>query len=184
MRLIREANALERALIQLLDQRDRETVSGDLLEEKHARQQQFGSLHAELWYARQVLSFLPHLVRARLSSSPALATLCMFTALCGFWLCAMDFRLRHPGYLVQAAIAASIVLQASLTLIAILCNAPVTKILAGLGTIGLLILAAKALLGVAHSPHFEGYIVLVAVALVLQSILTLIHIRRPSASTR
>ncbi len=108
----------------------------------------------------------------------------MFTALCAIWLGAMDIRLRHPGYLGQIAIAATILVQSLLTLIAILANTRLFRVVAALGTMGILFLAAKAFVGVATNPHFEGYIVLIAAALVLQSLLTWRHLRRSSVPVR
>lgn len=172
---------LDRVLIQLLDPGDRDTISGDLLEEKQARARQSGVLAAELWYARQVLSFVPHAAASRLARTPALALVCGFTALCALWLGAMDLRLHHPGYLAQLLIAATILGESLLTLTAIVSATRLFRWLSTLGTAGILFLAAKAFYGVTHNRHFEGYIVLIAATLVLQSILTIVKLRPQSA---
>lgn len=48
---------LERLLLWLLTSRDRETISGDLLEEYREEQlPRFGRARANYWYARQLIS--------------------------------------------------------------------------------------------------------------------------------
>src|SRR5579875_3614170 len=95
----------------LLPERDRETVAGDLLEERQARIQRDGIVRAQAWYALQVLSFVPAAAAANLSRHRTLTLCCLFTALSGGWLGAMDLLLRHPGYVGREGIALTIVLQ-------------------------------------------------------------------------
>jgi hypothetical protein len=55
---------LERILLLFVPERDRETISGDLLEEyREGRLPQLGSLRANLWYLRQCASFATICVR-------------------------------------------------------------------------------------------------------------------------
>jgi hypothetical protein len=165
---------MEAILLLTLPPRDRETVAGDLHEEFNALTVQAGGLRADLWYARQVLSFLPHHVAAVFANSPALMLLCGFTASCGLWLGAMGLRLRHPGFVEGEMISLIIVLQAAITVIA-LCFRPVTSVrrTAVCGTLLLAWLAWKALIGTLRGAHLEGYILLIAILLLMQAGMTL-----------
>ena len=165
---------MEAILLMILSPRDRESIAGDLHEEFQTTAVRSGPLRAQLWYARQVLSFLPHHVAAVFASSPALVLLCGFTALCGIWLGAMGLRLRHPGYGEGELIAAIIVLQAAITTIA-LCFRPITLLRrsAVAGSLGLVWLGWKAMIGTLRNAHFEGYILLIAILLLVQSGMTL-----------
>ena len=165
---------MEAILLLTLPQRDRETVAGDLGEEYHAvKLPQLGHLRADLWYGRQVLSFLPHHVAAVFARSPVLILLSGFTGLCGLWLGVQGLRHRHPGLVLSEVISAIIVVQAALTLIA-LCYRPVTLLrrTAIAGTLALAWLASKALIGTLRGNDFEGYILLIALLLFVQAVLT------------
>ncbi len=166
---------LERVLLGLLPERDRQTVSGDLLEEFDEQVRVRRSrLKATFWYARQILSFLPAWLGSRAALRPLLLSLCSFTALSGLWLGAMGLRLRHPGYEEGEAISGIIVTQALLTIAALRFRR--TSILLDLSAIGcmaLFWLATKALKGVIDGSNFEGYILLIALALVAQAVFTL-----------
>lgn len=87
---------LERALLFLVPVRDRETISGDLLEEyREERLPRLGSLRANIWYLRQLISFGsvrtiggPHLKKA-------LTLMCLFIVAAGIWLAVMENILKH-----------------------------------------------------------------------------------------
>ena len=165
---------MEAILLLTLPQRDRESVAGDLHEEYRAMKlSQLGRLRADLWYARQVLSFLPHHVAAVFARTPVLMLLSGFTGLCGLWLGVQGLRHRHPGLVLSEVISGIIVLQAAITLTA-LCFRPVTLLrrTALAGTLGLLWLASKALIGTLRGNDFEGYILLIALLLFVQAVLT------------
>lgn len=163
---------MTRMLLLLLPERDRETVAGDLLEERQARIQKDGFFRAQLWYAVQVLSFVPAAAVSTLSQHRTLTLFCFFTGLSGTWLGAMDLRLRHPGYLSREGIALTIVLQSALTLCTLVLRMPALRVVTMTGTIGILWLAWRAFYGLVHGAHFEGYILLIALALAIQSALT------------
>lgn len=174
---------LDRLLSLLLSPRDRETITGDLyeefLEEKAPELGQFG---ASLWYLWQILSFVPGRTREILLQGPALRLLCFCTALAGGWLGLMDIRLRHPGYGSQIVIAATIVCQALLTLVALRFRQTIVlRILAMVGSLSLLWLAAIALKATFFGAHLEGYILLIALALIVQAVLTLWTLPRAHA---
>lgn len=179
---------LELLLMSLLPERDRQTVSGDLQEEFHEQVQlRGGRLGASIWYARHTVSFLPAWVGSQPKLALRLLSLCSFTALCGLWLGAMGLRFRHPGYVEGEVISAIIVGQALLT-IAALCLQSVRVLLnlSSVGSVALFALATKALLGLVEGTHFEGYILLIAVALLMQGVATLLVLRderqRPTLS--
>lgn len=112
--------------------------------------------------------------------STALVFVCTFTALAGTWLGVMDLRLKHPGYAGRELIAGTILAEALLTLLALRLRGSIwPRIAPLLGCVPILLLAAKALRGALHdSAHFEGYILLIALALILQAALTLLTLTR------
>ncbi len=178
---------LEQILLLVLASEQRETISGDLYEEFVHRASQAGRTRASLWYARQVVSFVPGRVRSALSQRFALTAFCAFTAMSGLWLGLIDLYLHRPGYLGREAIAATIVGEAALTLTALyLPRRRPLRVLAMLGCAAILYLAGKAAIGVVTGQHFEGYILLIALALIAQSVLTFATLtgddRRPAAS--
>jgi hypothetical protein len=168
---------LDCLLLLLLSPRDRETVSGDLHEEfLEVKLPQLGPFRARLWYLRQVLSFAPARVAAILQ--PPLTLLCLCTALSGGWLGVMDLRLHHP--VSHIWIGAMIVSQALLTLAALRFRRSLSlRVAAMLGSLSILTLACHALKAAFTGADFEGYILLIALALLLQAILTLLIL--PSA---
>ncbi len=165
---------MERLLKFLLPERDREAVTGDLYEEFcEEKAPRLGAVRARFWYMRQVLSFVPQ----RLGW--ALKLICLFTLQCGAWLGLMDLRLRHPGYVGREGIAGLIVGQAAITLIVLNRRGPGwLRFVALAGCVGILSLSAKALVGVITGANFEGYILLIALALVVQAALTVMVVPR------
>ncbi len=166
---------LELILLGLLPERDRQTVSGDLLEEFQERVQIRGNrVGAVVWYARQIVSFVPGWLGFQSKLRSLLVSLCSFTALSGLWLGAMGLRLRHPGYVEGEVISGIIVSQALLTMAALwLRRIPILLDLSAVGCLALFWLASKALKGIINGSNFEGYILLIALALVVQAICTL-----------
>lgn len=159
---------MENLLEIILPKRDREAVSGDLYEEFCKEiAPRVGKTRARFWYMRQVLSFVPQRL------APALQLICFFTLMSGTWLGLMELRLRHPGYLGREWIAGLIVGQAAITLIVLSRRGPAwLRYVALAGCVGILSLSAKALVGVITGANFEGYILLIALALVMQTVLT------------
>ena len=97
-----------------------------------------------------------------------------FTLACTCWLAVMDVVLRHPGYVLQAAAA----LGLGMICLAVIV---VRKLDLGAKRERWLWAGALVLLGVggaafwqnAYAAHFEGYIFLISLALVLQGVLML-----------
>lgn len=161
---------LERMLWLVLPERSRETVSGDLDEEYREQVSKRGKLRASLWYARQVLSFTPGNALQQPAQSPVLACLCVFTTLSATWLGTVGLLLRRPAYIEGEIIAAMIIGQGVLTLGAFYLR--VLRPISLAGTLAMLWLAGKALHGLLTGAHFEGYVLLIALALVIQSVFT------------
>jgi hypothetical protein len=165
---------LERILLGVLPERSRQSVSGDLLEEFDDQVRVRGSrLGASIWYARQILSFVPGWLGSQAALRPLLLSLCSFTALSGLWLGAMGLRLKHPGYVEGEVISGIIVTEALLTIAALRFRRISTlHHLSAIGCLPLLWLADKALKGIIDGSNFEGYVLLIALALVFQVIFT------------
>jgi hypothetical protein len=165
---------MERLLKFLLPERDREAVAGDLYEEfcEEVAPRMSGA-RARFWYMRQIMSFIPQRL------GPVLQLICVFTLLSGTWLGLMDLRLHRPGYLQREWIAGLIAGQAAVTLIALNRRGPGwLRFVALAGCVGILSLSAKALVGVISGANFEGYILLIALALVVQAALTVLIVPR------
>ncbi len=166
---------LERTLLCLLPERDKQTVSGDLLEEFREQLRAHRSRSkTTLWYVLQILSFLPHWLRFQSKLRYFLLLVCGFTGLAGLWLGAMGLRLKHPGYVEGEIISGIILSEALLTIAAVwLRRFPILLQLSAIGCLPLFWLAFKALKGVIEGSNFEGYILLIALALIIQSTSTL-----------
>ena len=171
---------LDRLLLCLLAPRDRETVSGDLYEEfLEVKLPELGPFRARIWYIGQILSLVPARANAVLLLGPALRLVCCCTALAGCWLGIMDLLLRHPGYGIQVVVAASIVFQALLTLGALRFSRYSSLRMAAMaGSLALVWLASSALKATFGRGHFEGYVLLIALALIVQAVLTLLTLPR------
>lgn len=176
MKRIEPPSVLQSFLLLLLSPRDRETISGDLQEELiESKLPELGSFRARIWYLRQVLSFVPDKALVLLLQGPALKLLCFCTALAGSWLGLMDLLLRHPGYASQTGIAATIVLQALIALAALRFQRHRGfRFAATVGSLALLWLAASALKAAFGGAQLEGYVLLIALALIIQAVLTVL----------
>jgi hypothetical protein len=165
---------LERILERCLPLRDRETISGDLLEEYREDQApRLGTLRANVWYLRQTISFLP----VRSFGGPmkaALISMSLFTVTAGVWLALMENILKHPGYGGRTAIAACIAIQGLATLLLLLIDGHLMfRALVLSGAVGMVILGALAIKRILDAPHFEGFVLLIGSALIVQCLLTL-----------
>ena len=165
---------MEALLRRLLPAQDRETIAGDLREEFHDRAESHGAGPAKRWYLRQLFSFAPRGVGVALGDGLILPMLCGFTGLCALWLGAMDLRLGHPAS--QVAIAAAILSQALVTLAALRLRYKVLRYLSIMGCATMFWLSGTALAGLLRGNDFEGYILLIALLLIVQSLLTILTV--------
>jgi hypothetical protein len=161
---------MEGLLKSLLHERHREPVAGDLYEEfREQKVPQMGVQRARLWYLGQALSFIPRRLAFPLS------LLCFFTLASGAWLGIMDLRLRHPGYAGRELIAGLIVGQAALTLAALHSRGfGWLRRLALAGCAGIVWLALHALARALGGAELEGYVLLIAIGLLVQASLTVL----------
>jgi hypothetical protein len=99
---------------------------------------------------------------------------CWFGVAAGTWLAVMENVLRHEGYAGRTAVAACIVLQSLATLLFIgrrggwLLRGAVMA-----GAFGIVWLGFSAISKVLSAQHFEGFVVVIGCALIVQGGLTL-----------
>ncbi len=167
---------LEIASTSLLPARDREAISGDLREAYADLAASKGPRTARLWYLRQLLSLTPRVLLFSPRFPLPLGLVCGFTAICGLWLGTMDVLLHHRDLLYHELIAGTIVSQGLLTLAALKFRSVSSlQWVVVAGCLAILSLAGIAIHGLLTTPNFEGYIFLIALALILQAILTLLN---------
>jgi hypothetical protein len=172
---------LERMLLHFLPARDRETISGDLLEEYREEQvPRFGSLRANVWYLCQTLSLISAWDLLGRPLKAPLMGISVFTAAAGVWLAVMENILKHAGYTGRTVIAACIATQGVATLLLpMLDGRSIFRALLAAGAVVLGLLGATAVERVMEAPHFEGLVLLIGCALVAQGILTVVVVLRP-----
>jgi hypothetical protein len=166
--------------VRCLPTQDRETISGDLLEEyREAQLPRRGAVLANLWYFRQLLGFLA--VRS-FGGSPMRASLtwmCVLTALAGAWLAVMENILKHPGYAGRSAIAACIIIQAAATLLFLIWHGrPIFRAIVLAGAMGATVLGGAAVTHILNAAHFEGFVLLIGTALIVQGTLAVAVVSR------
>lgn len=165
---------LQNLLQAFLPARDQETVFGDLLEAYAERRHHNRAFRANLWFALQTVSFAPRGTLAALAQEPRLVFFCSFTSACGAWLGTMDVLLHHPNLLRHETIAGLIVGQGLLTLLTLpLFRFRLLRWLVFTGTLAVTWLGGKALVAVVRGDYsFDGYILIIAAALIVQAALT------------
>jgi hypothetical protein len=167
---------LQRALLSFLNARDRETISGDLLEEfRDEKLPHLGVLRANIWYLRQLISF----ASIRISGGPVvqqvLILICLFAVAAGIWLGTMEHILKHDGYLARSVIGACITIQGLATLFYLSVHG--RSMFRGLviaGAVAIMSLGGAAILKISRAQHFEGFVALIGLTLLLQGALTLV----------
>lgn len=171
---------LEALLLWCVPVRDRETISGDLLEEYQEEQvPRIGSLGANIWYARQSMSFLSVRSFRGSSISVFLAWISMFTIACGVWLVVMENTLKHVGYVERSAIAVCILVQGLATLLFQVREVRSNfRALVLAGAVGVVVLGTMAVKRTLDGAHFEGFVFLVGLGLVLQGATALLVVLR------
>ena len=171
---------LERILMCFLPVRDRETISGDLFEEYWQEQvPRVGSLQANIWYVRQVISFLSIRSFGGLPMKAGLTCTSLFTAGIGCWLMAMEQILRHSGYVERTAIATCITLQGLGTLLVLVFGIRfISRAVVPLSAVSLALFGAFSIERILQSQHFEGFVFLIGLALIAQGLVTLVVVSR------
>ncbi len=107
------------------------------------------------------------------------------TLICSCWLALMELLLRHDGFAARAAVA---------LLIAAICVATLLARMLHLGVrrerwfwpvgIALILFGGSSFLRNAHSAHFEGFVFVISLVLVLQGLLMLVTMGRTNGRDR
>jgi len=104
----------------------------------------------------------------------ALTWMSVFTAAAGVWLAVMENFLKHTGYGERTVIAACIAIQGLATLLHLLLNGRlIFRALVLMGAFGVAVLGVSAIKRTLEAPHFEGFVLLIGSALIVQCVLTL-----------
>lgn len=166
---------LERILLNCLPARDRETISGDLLEEYREEQlPRFGSVRANFWYLRQLVSFISLRGIGGPPMKTALMSMSLFTAATGVWLAVMENILKHAGYGGRAGVGACIAAQGLATLLfAVFDGRSLFRALVVAGAVALGLLGGFAIQRMLDAPHFEGFVLIAGCLLIAQCGLTI-----------
>lgn len=173
----------ENMLEMLLPREDRLTLTGDLREEyAETVLPRLGRWKADLWYLSQAASLAPRFVLQENGMRKALLLASAFSLACGYWLAIMERLLHHPGYLARAGMDASISSVPLVTILIVLLHAGIrVERWFRLFGIPLIAIALMALVSDARSQHFEGFVLVVGVALTIQGTLMLLALGRNPA---
>ena len=170
----------EALLERLLPDHARETVVGDLREEFiESASTQRGRLRANLWYLRQVASFISWFASEGSSMTKILLPFSVLSLACACWLAVMETLLKHPGYIARIVTALGVVLICAATIL-------VRMLHAGLrcerwlwwGAAALIWVGGYAFFRNAQSVHFEGFVFVISLILLLQGVLMLATLGR------
>ena len=172
----------ERLLEQIVADRAGEVIAGDLREEYvESKLPRRGRARANWWYLRQVASFARWPQRAGGPMQKMYSILSVFTTACLVWFTVMEMILRHPGFGARACVAVGL---------AVLSIAPLVVWRLHLSRLAPWMRAAAVpLLGIgliafvrnAMNTDFEGYIMVISVALIVEGLLMLFVLPRTSA---
>ncbi len=177
----------ENLLEHLLPAHAREDIVGDLREEYvEAMLPRYGHFGADLRYVRHVLSFLPAAVRDSRAMGVILIGASIITTICMVWLAAIEIALRHPLYAHRAALDVVLALVCLATICIRLLHPPRTlgeRSLQGIGFL-LILFGALAFFQNASSAHFEGFVFVISLLLVLQGGLMLLGLGRGARQNR
>jgi hypothetical protein len=171
---------LERMLILCLPARDRETISGDLLEEYREEQlPRLGPGRANVWYLRQSISFLSVRSCGGPPMKAGLTWASVFIAAAGVWLAVMENVLKHAGYGQRTAVGACIAIQGLATVVLLILDGrSIFRAVVLAGALGLMLIGVSAIRRILEARHFEGFVLLIGSALIVQGLLTLAVVLR------
>lgn len=95
------------------------------------------------------------------------------------WFITMELILHHPGFILRAAVASAVVLYGALTIFYLRTPTIALRHILTVASLTAITLGLFGLLAALHQTHFEGYLFLLALALLAQSVLTLINTLQP-----
>ncbi len=97
----------------------------------------------------------------------------LFTVAAGIWLGVMENVLKHPGYAGRSVIAACIAVQGSAILACTFLSGPSAfRSVVTMGAVAMAFLGGSAILRMLGAQHFEGFVLIIGAALIMQGILT------------
>ncbi len=165
----------ESLLVLLLKPGDRETISGDLLEEyREERLPRLGHARAYFWYIRQVFSVA---CSQRFDGGPMrsiLLLLSFFTFAATAWLGVMEMVLHHPGSSLRILIAVLLACQSLSTILFLVFRGHGRfQILLNISGFLIAMFGIWSVVSILRAAHFEGYVLLIGLALILQGVLTI-----------
>lgn len=160
-------------LERLLPEHSRETVVGDLREEFIESQLPLrGLIRAHIWYLRQVASFAFWFTKEGSVVGKILLIVSSLSLACGCWLARMELLLRHPGYGGRILTALIIVAICAGTILMRMLHAGYRcERWLWLGAAGLTLIGVLAFLRNMHASHFEGFVFVISLLLVLQGLI-------------
>jgi hypothetical protein len=170
----------------LLPARDRETVAGDLREEyAEFLAPHFGRMRANVWYLRQAISIAQRCIQEGGIMTKLLSATSVITLLCGCWLALMECLLRHPGFEARAAVALLIAAAGLATLLVRFLHAGARgERWLWAAAVALMALGVFSFLRNARASHFEGFVFIISIVLVVQGLLMLVTLGRHSEPGR
>jgi hypothetical protein len=176
----------EALLERLLAAADRETVAGDLREEfVEAVVPRVGRRRAEWWYLRQVASLALRPLADHGALRNGLLALSFFTLLCGCWLAYMEFVLQHDGYASRSGMDLGVAAVGLATIMGRLLHVGARgERWLWIGALALIAIGGSAFAQDAAAGHFEGFVLIISVALVAQGTLMLLTLGRSAKSPR
>ena len=167
----------ESLLVFLLKSRDREAIPGDLLEEyREDRLPLSGHVRADFWYVRQVFGIACYQpFEGRSPMKGILLFLCFFTLAAMTWLGIMEMILHHPGSGPRICIAILLACQSLSTILFLIFRGHARiQILLRISGFLIAIFGISAVVSNLKATHFEGYVLLIGLGLILQGALTMV----------
>ena len=173
-------------LERLLSESDRATVVGDLREEYgETIYPRWGGVGADAWYLRQVWSLAPRFFAGGGAMKKTLLPLSMFTFACACWLGVMEMVLRHPGYGTRVGVAGLIALISLATVVGSLAERGAgRRWWLWAGALVLIGIGGQAFVRNARAAHFEGFVLVISVALMVQGLLMMVSGLRRKGQAR
>ena len=131
-----------------------------------------GKFRARFWYIRQVVSFALWFTKEGSPVGKILLLVSSLSLACGCWLAVMEMLLRHPGYVGRIVTALIIIAICAGTILVRMLHAGYRcERWMWLGAAGLILIGVLAFFRHVRSAHFEGFVVVIALLLVLQGAL-------------